>query len=594
MVSNKHVVNDPRQLVNESLAGLARLNSKVKVDSEFRVVYRKEVPQDQVAIISGGGSGHEPAHAGFVGDGILTAAVCGNVFASPNVGQVRRAAELVKNNKGTLFVVKRYTGDVLLFGLAKEQSAVIDPKHPVRMTIVGDDVAVGRKQGALVGRRGLAGTVLVYKIAGALATEGAEIDEVHEIAEYVAERCGTIGSGLGHTHIPGTGAPEAHLTESEVEIGMGIHNEAGVAKVQLKSSKELVAQMLKMVTDTSDKDRAFVDFKHDGKDEVVLLINNLGGISELEISSIANDAVLELEKSNIKIQRIIIGAVMTSLNLPGFSLTTLLLPRKGDKYSPERILQLLDAQASAPGWKYMVAGPPGVPEAAKEASPPKPVTAGGNPVSHTDFALFEKSVTAGCQAVSDAEPEITRYDTIAGDGDCGLCLKAMADGIIKAFKAGQVDKQNVASAVLNIAAVIEKEGDGTSGALFNIWSNALAAGVTHAATEKNAKQADSAVWAGALDYALKALYQYTAARRPSRTLVDPLEAFTSAFVKSNGADFSAAVKAAVQAADETKDLVAKAGRAAYVGQDDLQKAQIPDPGAHGISKLLQGFNSVIA
>merc|ERR1712093_717250 len=559
MVSNKHVVNDPRQLVNESLAGLARLNSKVKVDSEFRVVYRKEVPQDQVAIISGGGSGHEPAHAGFVGDGILTAAVCGNVFASPNVGQVRRAAELVKNNKGTLFVVKRYTGDVLLFGLAKEQSAVIDPKHPVRMTIVGDDVAVGRKQGALVGRRGLAGTVLVYKIAGALATEGAEIDEVHEIAEYVAERCGTIGSGLGHTHIPGTGAPEAHLTESEVEIGMGIHNEAGVAKVQLKSSKELVAQMLKMVTDTS-----------------------------------ANDAVLELEKSNIKIQRIIIGAVMTSLNLPGFSLTTLLLPRKGDKYSPERILQLLDAQASAPGWKYMVAGPPGVPEAAKEASPPKPVTAGGNPVSHTDFALFEKSVTAGCQAVSDAEPEITRDDTIAGDGDCGLCLKAMADGIIKAFKAGQVDKQNVASAVLNIAAVIEKEGDGTSGALFNIWSNALAAGVTHAATEKNAKQADSAVWAGALDYALKALYQYTAARRPSRTLVDPLEAFTSAFVKSNGADFSAAVKAAVQAADETKDLVAKAGRAAYVGQDDLQKAQIPDPGAHGISKLLQGFTSVIA
>lgn len=211
-----------------------------------------------------------------------------------------------------------------------------------------------------------------------------------------------------------------------------------------------------------------------------------------------------------------------------------------------------------------------------------------------DFSLFEKSVIAGCQSVVEAEPEITRYDTIAGDGDCGLCLKAMAEGIIKAFKAGQVDKDNVASAVLNIAAVIEKEGDGTSGALFNIWSNALAAGVTYAAGQQNSKQANAAVWAGALEYALNALYNYTAARRPSRTLVDPLDAFTTTFVKSNGADFSAAVKAAVQAADETKDLVAKAGRAAYVGQDDLKKAQIPDPGAHGISKLLQGFNSVIA
>lgn len=180
-----------------------------------------------------------------------------------------------------------------------------------------------------------------------------------------------------------------------------------------------------------------------------------------------------------------------------------------------------------------------------------------------DFKLFEKTVTAACETVSKAEPEITRYDTIAGDGDCGTCLKAMADGIVAAFKAGKVDQQNVSSAVLDIARVIEKEGDGTSGALYNIFTNALAAGVTASATAQKSDKATAAVWAGAFDYALDALYQYTAARRPSRTLVDPLDAFVKSFSASKGADLTSAVKEAVKAAEETKDLVAKAGRAAY-------------------------------
>jgi dihydroxyacetone kinase len=139
----------------------------------------------------------------------------------------------------------------------------------------------------------------------------------------------------------------------------------------------------------------------------------------------------------------------------------------------------------------------------------------------------------------------------------------MADGIVKAFKEGQIDQQNVSSAVLDIAKVVEKEGDGTSGALYNIFTNALAAGVTTSAVQQKSDKATAAVWAGAFDYALTALYQYTAARRPSRTLVDPLGAFVKSFSASKGADFASAVKEAVQAANETKDLVAKAGRAAY-------------------------------
>ncbi|KAM0754935.1 dihydroxyacetone kinase 1 [Meredithblackwellia eburnea MCA 4105] len=592
-MSLKHVVNEPRELVTESLRGLARLNPNVRLDETNKVIVLKDVPKDKVTLISGGGSGHEPAHAGFVGSGLLSAAICGNVFASPNVGQIRKAIDYVGNKKGTLAVIMRYTGDVLLFGLAKEQHAVTNPDQPFRLTIVGDDCAVPRKQGSLVGRRGLAGTVLVYKVASALSDEGAGIDDVFKLSEWAATRVGTIGAGLDHCHIPGTGPAESHLTADQVEIGMGIHNEAGVLKEKLTSSKELIAKMLGFVTSTTDPERSFLPFKHDGKDEVVLLVNNLGGMSELELSSIANDAVETLTGASAKItvRRIIVGSVMTSLNLPGFSLTLFLLPRAGEEYEPKKILELIDAPASSPGWKFLATTEPGViePATAAETAAPAAIKSGGAPVAPTDYAFFEKALLSAAAAVIKAEPEITRCDTIAGDGDCGLTLKAGAEGIIEVLKSGKIDKSDMVSAILSLAQSIEKNMDGTSGALYSIWSNALAAGISKAAKAQNTSSATASVWAEALSHALSVLFSYTAARRPSRTLIDPLHAFTDAFAATKGADFAAAVKEAAKAADETKDLVAKAGRAAYVGREELQKAQVPDPGALGVKTILEGI-----
>ena len=195
---------------------------------------------------------------------------------------------------------------------------------------------------------------------------------------------------------------------------MGIHNEAGVEKIKLPKSKDLMERMLKMVTDTSDSDRAYVPFKHDGKDEVVLLVNNLGGMSELEMTSIANDAVLTLEEGKISVKRIMVGSVMvsslfdpfdgriltfvmdaqTSLNLPGFSLTCLLLPREGDKYSSERVLQVLDAPASSPGWKFMYNGPPGKPQTSEKASDIKQVRPGGKPVARMSDNTSQSGLSA--------------------------------------------------------------------------------------------------------------------------------------------------------------------------------------------------------
>ncbi|GAA5893508.1 hypothetical protein JCM6882_007840 [Rhodosporidiobolus microsporus] len=594
---SKHIINDPRQLALDSLVGLGRLNPTIKVDTVNRVACLKDVPQNRVAIISGGGSGHEPAHSGFVGDGLLSAAICGNVFASPNVGQIREAVEQVSNEKGTLAVVMRYTGDALLFGLAKEQQAVINPNKPFRLTVVGDDVAVRRSQGRFVGRRGLAGTVLVYKLASALASTGADIEAVHELAEYAATRVGTMGAGLEHCHIPGTGASEAHLGNGEVELGMGIHNESGIAKIPLPSSAELVEKMLNYIIDTTDKERAFLPYQHDGQDEVILLVNNLGGLSELELSSIANDTVKALEErqQQIKVRRIMVGTVMTSLNLPGFSITTLLLPRAGDKFSSPDILKYFDAPASAPGWRFTSQGEPGKPDTSAKppSAEPAAVKSGQAPLPHADFALFEKALGSACEAVVAAEPEITRFDTIAGDGDAGLTLRAGAEGVLEKFKAGSLNSQDVISAVLEIAQVVEKEMDGTSGALYSIWSNALAGGLARAASSSSASSVSPSVWAAALEHALSILYQYTPARRPSRTLIDPLAAFTESFGAAKGENFAEAVAEAAAACEETKDLVAQAGRAAYVERGALKEAQVPDPGAFGVVTILKGIQAVL-
>ncbi|TKA56954.1 hypothetical protein B0A53_01355 [Rhodotorula sp. CCFEE 5036] len=574
-MSHKHIINDHRKLAVDGLVGLGRLNPALNIDQVNRVACLRQVPKDRVAIISGGGSGHEPAHAGFVGEGLLTAAICGNVFASPNVGQIRQAVEQVANDKGTLAVVMRYTGDVLLFGLAKEQQAVTNPERPFRLTVVGDDVA----------------------LASALAETGADLEDVHALAEYAATRVGTMGAGLDHCHIPGTGPVEAHLAATEVELGMGIHNESGIGKIPLPSSAELVEKMLNYIIDTTDTERSFLPYEHDGKDEVILLVNNLGGISELELTSIANDVVhaLESRRNKITVRRLMVGTVMTSLNLPGFSITTLLLPRQGaGKFSPDDLLKLWDAPASAPGWRFVSASEPGKP-ASRSTPSVETISSGAKngaaPLAHSDYGAFERAVAAACEAVVAAEPEITRFDTIAGDGDAGLTLKAGAEGVLEMLRTSGLDGQDLVASVLQIAQVVEKTMDGTSGALYSIWFNALAAGLANTSTATSSTSPSPSLWAQALEHALRVLYDYTAARRPSRTLIDPLAAFTETFAASKGTGLDSAIQAAAEASEKTKNLVAQAGRAAYVDRAGLQEAQVPDPGAFGVVTILKGIQS---
>ncbi|KAF8817412.1 dihydroxyacetone kinase [Phlegmacium glaucopus] len=586
----KHFLNSPSSLVVDSLKGLCAMNPKVALDSQNKIVYLKSQDTSKVALMCGGGSGHEPAHAGFVGRGMLMSAVCGNVFASPNAQQVRRGIDLIDNDRGTVIIVKNYTGDVLNFGLAKEQYAALHPEKAerIKFVIVGDDVAVDRTQGKIVGRRGLAGTVLVYKIAGALASRGGSLDQVYSMATWIANRIATIGVSVGHTHVPGTAPMTSDLSSSEIEIGMGIHNESGHSRLSpVPKLSQLISRLLDFLTDVSDPVRSFVPFK--SKDNVVLLVNNLGSVSELELGGIVAEAKEELDARGFTVSRILSGTFMTSLNMAGFSITLLLLPKEDEVGAPlaSDVLSLLDDKPDVPGWKWSSGSPP---------LPHSQQVLFGNSVATTTPSLekiavpkaaeFIENITRAARALINAESEITRMDSIAGDGDCGLTLKAGAEGVLAKVKSGEIKGDDLIRSIITIAQVAEEEMGGTSGALYSIFFSALAQGL-QASTSKSGILTPQ-VWGNALNYALTKLYTYTRARPPSRTLVDPLSAFVETFLGS-GYNFSLANKAAGDAAVATKDVEAKAGRSAYVEGDRLKKEQVPDPGAWGVKTILESL-----
>jgi dihydroxyacetone kinase len=423
----KHFINDPTHLVNTALQSLTITNPSVALDAENKIVYRRPGHAPQVSIISGGGSGHEPSFGAFVGEGLLSAAVAGTIFASPSAEQIRKAImSRVDHEKGILVTVMNYTGDILNFGMGVEKAKAEGLN--VKMLVVGDDVGVGRKKAGKVGRRGIAGTVLVHKISGALAATGASLDDVYKVARLTAENIASVGASLDHVHVPGRAAPsqdsDEALAAEEVEIGMGIHNEpgSGRAKVDLP---ELVKRMLQQLLDSQDEDRAFLKVN---SNEVVLMINNLGGVSVLELGGITAEVVGQLEAEyNIKPVRILAGTYMTSLNGLGFSISILNVVNT-DIGGPS-MLQLLDAPSEAAGWTAPIKKETWEAKSSKtregETSAGKNIQASGLTV---DPEIAKATLTAGLERLIAAEPDVTRYDTIVGDGDCGIGLKRGAEG----------------------------------------------------------------------------------------------------------------------------------------------------------------------
>lgn len=325
----KKVINKVDDVVKEMLLGIEKTNPNVKVLHASNGVITKNINQNKVALISGGGSGHEPAHAGFVGQGMLDGAICGEVFTSPTPDMVQAAIEEIASKKGTLLVIKNYSGDIMNFEIAAEMASASGLE--VEYVVVNDDVAVEDSTWT-TGRRGIAGTIFVHKIAGAAAYEGKDLKEVKRIAEKVIANTRTMGLSLGHSIVPANGKPSFTLTENEIEVGLGIHGEPGVHKQEIKPAKDLVKILL-------DKVLADIDYT---KSPVALMVNGLGATTQMELLIAANDAVDYLTEKGIKIHESKVGNYMTSLEMPGFSITLVKLDEELTKY--------LDAKTEVKNW----------------------------------------------------------------------------------------------------------------------------------------------------------------------------------------------------------------------------------------------------
>ena len=557
---------------------MTQTNPTTALDEENKVVYlRPDAVKSQVSLVSGGGAGHEPSFAAFVGPGLLSGAVAGTIFASPSAEQVRRCIlQRVEKSKGVLVVVMNYTGDVLNFGMAVEKAKAAGIE--AEMIVVADDCGVGREKGGKVGRRGIAGTVLVQKIAGALAATGASLQDVHKVAKLVADNTVSIGSSLSHVHVPGR-APggEDELKENEIEVGMGIHNEPGSER----TTSELpgtVKTMLKYMLDQTDKDRAFLQVNKG--DETVLLVNNLGGVSPLEMGGITAEVVDQLEQNyGIVPKRTLSGIFMTSLNGLGFSISLLKLTDSGVSAS---LLDLLDAPAEATGWAAPI-------KTSTWSNPPTQTstTSAGKDTANKPAGLIidpsraSKALQHALQRLIAAEPDVTRYDTVVGDGDCGIGLKRGAEGILHVLDSNQKDAALYLDAIIS---TVETEMDGTSGALYAIFLNALAHGL-RSQGNGNDKPADAQVWAKALRIASESMAKYTPAKPGDRTLVDALAPFVEELGASG--DIGKAAAAAEQGAAKTKGMKASLGRTVYVGGSGFE--EVPDPGAHGLATFLAGL-----
>lgn len=311
------------------LAGMAAVNPEVCYDREGEVIYRRK-KTEKVGIVSGGGSGHEPAHAGYVGMGMLDAAVAGNVFASPDPARILNGIEHADSGRGVLLVIKNYSGDIMNFEMAADLAADMD--IPVRSVVVRDDVAV-KESTYSTGRRGIAGTVFVHKIAGARAEAGGTLEEVAELAQRTADNVRSFGVSLSSCILPAVGAPGFAIGEGQMELGMGIHGEPGIEQTAMKQASEIAEIMVEKIT---------ADLDYSGA-ETAVIVNGLGGTPLMELYILAGEIDQKLRAKNITPVKYLTGNFMTSLEMAGASMSMLRLD--------DEMKQYLTAPCDTMAWK---------------------------------------------------------------------------------------------------------------------------------------------------------------------------------------------------------------------------------------------------
>ncbi|XP_033013164.1 triokinase/FMN cyclase isoform X2 [Lacerta agilis] len=539
MQGSKKLVNTILGCADDALAGTVACNPHLQILHGHRVALRADLEnlRGKVALISGGGSGHEPAHAGYIGKGMLTGVVAGPVFTSPAVGSILAAIRAVKQAGavGTLLIVKNYTGDRLNFGLALEQARAEGAS--VEMVVIGDDCAFTKQKKA--GRRGLCGTVLIHKVAGALSEAGCGLSAIARKVTAVAHSMGTLGVSLSPCSVPGS-RPTFQLADDELELGLGIHGEAGVRRMKIASADQVVKIMLDHMTSHSNASR--VRLKSGAS--VVLMVNNLGGLSYLELSVVAGSAVHCLESRGIHIARVFVGSFMTALEMAGVSLTVLLVD--------DELLTLIDSDTTAVAWsqpaKVHVSGQ----KRMRESVEPKEEEEDENfpfraPATPYMRAVLEKV----CNKLLNLQEELNDLDRAAGDGDCGS-THARAARAIQEWVESKPLPQYPSQLLSALAKLMLEKMGGSSGALYGLFLTAAA--------QPLRTDDELATWSAAVDAGIDAMMRYGGAAPGDRTME------------------------AEAAAESTKHMEAAAGRASYIGSARLDR---PDPGAVAAAAILR-------
>ncbi|THV80922.1 Dak1-domain-containing protein [Aureobasidium pullulans] len=555
-MATKHFFPSTDHIVVRGLESLVAKNPHLSLDPANKVVFLPSHSSQKVSVISGGGAGHEPAWCGYVGSGLLSAAVSGEVFASPSTKQIMAAVEKVPSDKGVILCITNYTGDNLHFGLAREKVA-----------------GSGRK--------------VVLKLCGAAAEEDYDFDTCFAIGESVNGHCVTIGSSLDYCHIPGRTHYES-LPANTLSVAQGIHNEAGLHEKEIPPPDELIQELLRYLLDENDKDRAFVKFTPE--DEVALLINNFGGLSNLELEALTSLTISHLKSDwNISPSRVYAQPFETSLNAPGFSISLLNISgvARETKMEEDTLYALLDRDTNAPAWPRNSYGQVRVDSPTQtRASLAHHETVSFGP--KLDVATLEGALRSACEAAVAAEPDITKWDIVMGDGDCGEAVEGMCKGVLSQLSSGLISRHN--GALLPILDEIEsgvEEIGGTLGAIISILLASWTSDLKNTYRADSSLKFDERVAGRSAGQALKNLQTYTPARVGGRTVMDTLIPFCETL--SEQGDLKAAVTEAVKGADKTEGMPAVYGRATYVG-DKISEKDVPrDPGAYAASVFLQGL-----
>lgn len=563
----KKLINSPSAVVREMLEGLALLSPGTAILGSENVLVRRDALDEKdrpVALISGGGSGHEPAHGGYVGAGMLSAAISGEVFTSPSTDAVLAAIRATAGPKGALLIVKNYTGDRLNFGLAAELARA--EGIPVETVIVADDVSL-RLQGARDKRRGIAGTVLVHKVAGAAAAQGLTLREVAEVAEDAAGALGTMGVALNGCTLPGADKSGFELPDDEIELGLGIHGEKGVER-QKQMSADALTQVL--------VDHVLEDLAIGSQDRVALLVNGLGATPEMELGIVLRAAHAAITRHGVKVERAWAGTFLSAIDMPGCSISVLKLD--------DRRLSLLDAPTDARAWPGdgRVNGQPRIdlqPAAAMEALAPL------NAAGRAWADRLQPALHSVAQALLAHEARFAELDAIAGDGDLGASMARAARAML------QIPAEAMATphhALAALGATLRKAIAGSSGPFY---ATALFRASRRLAATARLQPQD---WADAFRSAAESVSQLGGAKAGDRTMLDALipavDAFEAALAAKHGVSdaWSSAVEAAEGGAQATASMVPRAGRASYLGSRAVGS---PDAGAVAVAAWLSALSA---